>query len=146
MSRLLPALLITVAACSSNEQPKKQRPAPLVTTAKVSVEDVPVLVKGPVDRDMLKAYQTLCRTAGLRHIQHQYSAFARKARRRDLSHTDDVLHRGAEPDGRAGIAARLLCRRVHRVYTWQLWSASDPLQFGPLHPELVHGKVLKTQL
>lgn len=49
MSRLLSVLLLVVVACSSNEQPKKTRPAPLVTTAQVSVEDVPVLVKGPVD-------------------------------------------------------------------------------------------------
>lgn len=48
MSRTL-SLLLLLAACSSGPPPPKTRPAPLVTTAKVSVEDVPVLLKGPVD-------------------------------------------------------------------------------------------------
>jgi len=42
-------VVLLLVACSSGPPPPKPRPAPLVTTALVSVEDVPVLVKGPVD-------------------------------------------------------------------------------------------------
>ncbi len=48
MFRLV-TLLVCLAACSDGKPPPKAKPAPLVTTAKVSVEDVPVLVRGPVD-------------------------------------------------------------------------------------------------
>jgi len=49
MYRLVTLLAVLAAACSDSKPPAKTKPAPLVTTAKVSVEDVPVLVRGPVD-------------------------------------------------------------------------------------------------
>ncbi|MBL8952241.1 MAG: efflux RND transporter periplasmic adaptor subunit [Myxococcaceae bacterium] len=42
-------LLLLLVACSEGKAPPKTKPAPLVTTAKVATEDVPVLVRGPVD-------------------------------------------------------------------------------------------------
>lgn len=46
---LLLAAVVAVAGCSADKAPPKQRLAPLVTTTRVAVEDVPVLVRGPVD-------------------------------------------------------------------------------------------------
>lgn len=50
MSRRLSLLLVLIlSACTAEKPGPKTRPPPLVTTARVSVEDVPILVRGPVD-------------------------------------------------------------------------------------------------
>ena len=57
-------LLVLATACSSAPAPQKTRPAPLVTTAPIATEDVPVLVRGPVDIRPLQQADLGSKTVG----------------------------------------------------------------------------------
>lgn len=58
-------VLLVLAACSSGPPAPKLRPPPLVVTAKVAIEDVPLLVKAPIDLKPVAQADIGSKTVGL---------------------------------------------------------------------------------